>query len=107
MTVTFLAVQIAVHTYVQRDSSLRCRNSCLCCHIRGRAVEALKRQVNCAQSTDTGSHVVWYAVSVHDELLAGSIRPDYQICMTQNGIHVLRSASIPKSSGMCDCDSYG
>lgn len=62
--VTFLAVQIVVRTYVQRDSSLHCR-MCLCCHIRDRAVEALKRQVNCAQRTDTGSQ------SVHDELLAG------------------------------------
>lgn len=67
--------------YIQRDSSLRCR-SCLCCHIRDTAVEALKRQVNCAQRTDTGSHVVWYAVSVHDELLAG---PFVQIIKYDSG----------------------
>ncbi len=79
--VTFLAVQIVVRTYVQRDSSLHCR-MCLCCHIRDRAVEALKRQVNCAQRTDTGSHIVWYAVSVHDELLAG---PFVQIIKYDSG----------------------
>ena len=67
--------------YIQRDSSLRCR-SCLCCHIRDTAVEALKRQVKCAQRTDTGSHVVWYAVSVHDELLAG---PFVQIIKYDSG----------------------
>lgn len=44
--------RFVVHIYVQRDSSPR-RRSCLRCLMRNRAVDALKRQVNCPQSTDS------------------------------------------------------
>lgn len=93
---------------VQRDSSLRCR-SYLCYLIRNRAVDALKRPVNCAQSTDTGSLVrricAWSAIS---RLLGG---PFVQIIKYDSEWNTCAprfdSEVIWNATAMDDCNRYG